>query len=143
MSVEASVPSTFTAFTVSFKAPRETYPIALLSPATLLITTSVLFAMIALVAVLSVLLPSASFSSTPVSSTNAPLVPEPFSRLTTEIVPLTAPLSDDFAALPLLPEALPHPAKSPNIITLPNTTVATFLTCSFLIFKISFRLKQL
>ena len=105
-----STPSTFNAFTVSFKEPVEEYPIAYSSPETVVIMISVLLEMIASAVVLSVLLPSASFSSTPVSSTKAPLVPEPSSRETTLIGWLALPESDPEPASELLaPLLLPQP----------------------------------
>ena len=80
LSTVASAPSMLTAFTVSSKEPRETYPIAYSSLATEVSITDVLFVMIASSVVLSTLFPSASFSSIPNNSMNAPLVPEPSSR---------------------------------------------------------------
>ena len=80
-------------------------------PATLVSTTSVLFAISASAVVLSTFLPSAVFSSTPVSSMNAPRVPEPSSREMTVIAP-EAPLSTPSAAC--VPEAeLPQEAAKP------------------------------
>ena len=82
-------------------------------PATLVRTTSVLFAISASAVVLSTFLPSAVFSSTPVSSMNAPRVPEPSSREMTVIAPET-PLSAPSAACVSEADAeLPQPARAP------------------------------
>ena len=79
----------FTAFTVSLRDPREIYPIAFSSPATVVIITEVLFVMLASTVVISIFSPSFS-SWMPNSSIKAPLVPEPSSREITLIVPLAA-----------------------------------------------------
>ena len=85
-SAVASAPSIFTAFTVSFREPRDTYPIEFSSPATVVSITSVLFVMLASCVVISTFSPSFS-SSIPNSSTNAPRVPDPSSREITSIAP--------------------------------------------------------
>ena len=72
-----------TAFTLSFREPSDTYPMEYSSPETVVNITSVLFVMIASSVVLSIFSPASFFSSTPNSSMNAPLVPEPSSRDTT------------------------------------------------------------
>ena len=71
--------------------PRETYPIALVLPATVVIITEVLLVISAVSTVMSTLFPSASFCSMPISSMKAPLVPEPSSRDRTVIAPLMEP----------------------------------------------------
>ena len=78
-SAVASAPSIFNAVTLSSREPRDTYPIAFTSCATVLNITDVLFVIFAASVVLSTLFPSASFSSIPNSSMNAPLVPDPSS----------------------------------------------------------------
>ena len=129
-----STPSTLSAFTVSFREPVEEYPIAYSSPETVVIMISVLLEMIALEVVLSTLLPSASFSSTPVSSTKAPLVPEPSSRDTTLIGWLALPPEDEPAselAFPLLPQPVINAAAHITLIATANNLL--FLIISVLI----------
>ena len=84
MSVVASTPSTLTAFTSFEREPSETYPIAAGFPATVVSITDVEFVISALTVVISL----SSSSTTPISSTNAPLVPEPSSREITDIGPV-------------------------------------------------------
>ena len=99
---------------------------AALLPATVCIITAVLLMISAEEVVLSTLLPSASFSSIPISSMKAPRVPEPSSREITLIEPLM-PVDSELPSveLPLsetelseVPEvalfsALLHPANIP------------------------------
>ena len=73
---------------------------------------------------------SFSFSSTtPRSSTKAPLVPEPSSLETTVIACDLAPESEPLSLLALL--LLPHPVNANVVITNADTTAKTF----FLIFN--------
>ena len=128
-SADASTPPIFTALTVSFNAPRDVYPIAYSFPATCVIITDVLFVILASAVVISTFSPSFS-SSTPKSSTNAPLVPEPSSLDTTEIFPA----SSHPEAPSLFPPSaaslslLPHPVS-----TLPAKTPANSNTVNFFI----------
>ena len=97
------------------------YPIAASSSATLVIITDVEFVISAVEIVLSILLPSASFSSIPNSSINAPLVPDPSSREITVISSLAA---------------LPHPVIAPISMADAKTPMIAFF--NFLIFFVSF-----
>ena len=112
LSAVASTPSIFTAVTVSFKEPSEIYPREFTSPATVVIITEVEFVIFASSVVMSTLLPSASFSSIPKSSTNAPLVPDPSSRERMVISP-DAPVWSALSAVLSFP-LLPHPTMVPS-----------------------------
>ena len=90
---------------------------AFLLPATVVSITAVLLVISAAVVVLSILLPFASFSSIPSSSTKAPRVPEPSSRDTTVMLPVTP------AVAFLFPLSL-FPAEQPAN-TLPTSAPAT------------------
>ena len=107
------------------------YPIADAFPATVVIITEVLFVISAVSTVRSTFLPSASFCSIPISSINAPLVPEPSSRDSTEIFPNSVLLL--FIALPEFSFALPcaHPtSEAAAIITVIASANHFFITYS-------------
>lgn len=86
-------------------------------PATVLIITDVLFVTLASSVVLSTLLPSASFSSIPNNSINAPLVPDPSSLDTTVIALLLSNSEPELSPVPVpaeSPELLPQPVRHPG-----------------------------
>ena len=98
-------------------------------PATVLIITDVLFVTLASSVVLSTLLPSASFSSIPNNSINAPLVPDPSSLDTTVIALLLSNSEPALSPVPVpaeSPELLPQPVRHPAIITALKTVANTF-----------------
>ena len=132
-----SAPSTFNAFTVSFKEPSETYPIAYSLSATVDNITDVLFVMLASSVVLSTFSPEASFSSIPNNSIKAPLVPEPSSLETTEI---SFAASNSVSAFPSVLSELPE-FPHPTAIEATIATVAVNAK-NFFIFIFTFLLFQ-
>ena len=106
------------------------------SPATDVIMTDVEFVMAADVVVMSTFSPLASFSSMPMSSTNAPRVPEPSSREYTETSPDgTAPAAP--SPSPPSPEpALPPPEQPmrPNAPSASRAPIAIITKRFFMLF---------
>ena len=95
--------------------------------------TDVEFVMAADVVVMSTFSPLASFSSMPMSSTNAPRVPEPSSREYTE----TSPVGTVPAALSASPEpALPPPEQPmrPNAPSASRAPIAIITKRFFMLF---------
>ena len=119
VSTLASAPSILTAFTVSFKDPKDMYPMAALFSATVVIITDVEFVICTLDVVLSTLFPSLSFCSIPNNSMKAPLVPDP-SSLDTAVI-----FSSDAAFLSSL-ELPPHPVKRLDAATVATANVNNF-----------------
>ena len=154
-STVASAPSMATAFTVSFKEPRETYPIAPLLPAMVVIITEVLLVISASSVVLSTFSPASFLLSMPNSSMNAPLVPEPSSRETTVIGPsalppagsvisvlvsaaelaasVCAPVAAAVVSAGLLP---PHAVRLAIVIPIANTIANVFFIIRSLLFSL-------
>ena len=153
-STVASAPSMATAFTVSFKEPRETYPIAPLLPAMVVIITEVLLVISASSVVLSTFSPASFLLSMPNSSMNAPLVPEPSSRETTVIGPsalppagsvvsvsvsaadcasVCTPVAAAVVSAGLLP---PHAVRLAIVIPIANTIANVFFIIRSLLFSL-------